>query len=371
MSFDTTSTRDHATTTGGGSATNAPGKRSATAGLSAPQNKPANASGTSASSPTTLHGTGWLAGVLGFGGGEASGECECDEHDKHDKHKHKHKQHHHDDVIEGGGEGVVERDGESEGDADGPHAHPAAIPPAIPPPGKAKHSHLKIHTHTVKPAPDGGGTRRTTVGVGEIVKFTGTKAGTWKASAGPVRQGIKSDFFFWEAMDRPGEVLISLKAGNTTTTEVIQVIAPSTLQMVKFSEDHFKNGSQGAGMRTNVTIGPTSVCFGAVEWLEVPGGPSSISGYWSQHQPPNHHPNPQWLPWNDHNTGLTDHAALWGYNDKPWFPGGFTWYVPNKYRVNGKGGGEVFIHTHQVFHITDKKGTTTITKGGAGVRRTP
>jgi hypothetical protein len=165
-------------------------------------------------------------------------------------------------------------------------------------------------------------------------------------------------------------VLITLKAGNTTVTEVIQVVAPTTLQMVKFAEDSFPRGEQGAGMRTNVTIGPSSVCFGAVEWLEVPGGPSSISGYWTHNQAPNHHPNPKWLPWNDNNTGLTDHAALWGAK-KPWSPGGFTWYIPNKYRVNGKGDGEVFIHTHQVFHMTNTKGTTTITKGGAGVTRTP
>ena len=68
--------------------------------------------------------------------------------------------------------------------------------------------------------------------------------------------------------------------------------------------------------------------------------------------------------------GLTDHAMIRGYAT-PWYPGGFTWVIPNKYRVTGKGSGYVFIYTHQVFRITDKQGTVTVTKGGAGVTRSP
>jgi hypothetical protein len=113
------------------------------------------------------------------------------------------------------------------------------------------------------------------------------------------------------------------------------------------------------------------VCFGNVQWLEVPGGPSQISGYFKKHHPIDHHPNPDWLQWDNHNQSIYDHASLYRW-PKPWFPGGFQWNIPNKYRVATTGGsGHVFMTTHQVFRITNKKGTTTITKGGARVTRTP
>jgi hypothetical protein len=137
--------------------------------------------------------------------------------------------------------------------------------------------------------------------------------------------------------------------------------------------DHFTAGQQGVGMVTNVTVGPTTVSFGNVQWLEVPGPASSVSGYFKKFPAATlqHHPNPNWLTWNDSNTGLTDHASLWGF-PKPWKRGGFQWNIPNKWRVVSVGGaGHVFTTTHQVFHMTDKKGTTSVSKGGASTSRTP
>jgi hypothetical protein len=140
---------------------------------------------------------------------------------------------------------------------------------------------------------------------------------------------------------------------------------------IERSEDSWPSGVQGVGMITNVTVGPSSVSFANVEWLEVPGGPSNITGYFTKYKGLQHHPNPNWLGWNAANTGLTDHASLFKW-PKPWSPGGFQWNIPNKYRVASAGGnGHVFTTTHQVFRMTNKKGTTTITKGGAKVTRTP
>jgi hypothetical protein len=173
-------------------------------------------------------------------------------------------------------------------------------------------------------------------------------------------------------MEHPGEATITLRSGNASVSQLIQVIAPTTLQLVKYAEDTFPKGTQGVGMRTHMTIGPTSVCFGNVGLLEVGERPSSITGYFTEHgnAPPTHQPNTKWVGFDDHNGDVRDHAWL-SDRRKPWSPGSFQWVIPNKYRVNRKGDGTVFITTHQVFHITDHKGTTTITKGGASVTRTP
>jgi len=410
MSFDTTSTHDLASASTQGNATSAPGKRSQTSGLSAPQRQPPEqqlaGAASASSSPTSLHGTGWLAGVLGFGGGDSSGG-ERDEHDHHDakhgkkhhskhhrehaepitgggegataraigesdhdddhekhhdKHHHKKKHRHaHAEPITGGGEGVAQHEA---GEATGRPAPPGSGPEAMP----NKAAQLTISHHTAHEAPDGSGRTRTTVGVGEVVHFTGSKSGTWSASGGPIKKGGGKSFQ-WEAMERPGTATITLRNGNQVATTTLHVIAPNMLHMVKYKEDHWPKGVQGAGMWTNVTIGPSSVSFGNVEWLEVPGGPSNITGYFAKHDHLNHQPNPQWLGWNVKNAGLYDHASLYRW-PKPWSKGSFQWVIPNKYRVNGKGSGEVFIHTHQVFHL-EANGSTLITKGGAEVRRTP
>lgn len=228
-----------------------------------------------------------------------------------------------------------------------------------------------IDSATEKRAPDGAANNRTTVGVGEVVHLTSTEAGTWHASAGTLhgKQGKKVT---WTAPATPTGAGITLHVAGQSATRPFTVIAPNSLKMVRFQVDSFPSGTQGAGMHTNVTVGPTSVCFGNVEWLEVGEDASNVTGYFKKIKPADlrHHPNPNWLPWNDQNTGLTDHASLGGA-PKPWSAGGFQWNIPNKYRVTSVGGGgHVFTTTHQVFRM-QKNGTTTITKGGASVTRSP
>jgi hypothetical protein len=221
----------------------------------------------------------------------------------------------------------------------------------------------------VKRAAKGANTR-TTVGVGEEVRLTGSAGGRWSANHGSLSsaRGVKST---WTAPAKPGTTTIKLSSGGKTVSKKFRVIAPTGLTMKKVSEDNFPAGQQGVGMITNVTIHPTNVSFGNVQWLEVPGPASKITGYFTRYPGLRHHPNPNWLQWNDKNTGLTDHASLFRW-PRPWAVGGFQWAIPNKWRVASVGGsGHVFTTTHQVFRMTNNRGTTTITKGGASVTRTP
>jgi len=98
-----------------------------------------------------------------------------------------------------------------------------------------------------------------------------------------------------------------------------------------------------------------------------------VAGYFTKFSAAtlHHNPNPNWVTWNDSNTGPTDHAS-WHSLTGPYTPGTFQWDVPNKYRVTGSGAaGTEFTTTHQLFAMTDNAGTMTVSKGGASVARTP
>lgn len=270
--------------------------------------------------------------------------------------------------------------GEGASDMSKPHAdheaHLAHAASETPAPGTAEGRPIgppvQIHSATAKKAPGGEADTRTTVAVGEVVHLTGSGAGTWRASAGKLnsKSGQKVS---WTAPATPTTVAIALDVGpGQSASTGFTVIAPNSLKMVKFKEDSWPAGVQGAGMHTHVTVGPSSVCFSNVQWLEVAENGTSVTGYFKKFKAADlrHHPNPDWLTWNEQNTGLTDHASLFRW-PKPWSAGGYQWVIPNKYRVASVAdGGHVFTTTHQVFKMK-KDGTTTITKGGASVSRSP
>lgn len=244
-------------------------------------------------------------------------------------------------------------------------ASPAGAGAAPPPPPT-------ITSATRKTAP-GGPNTRTTVGVGEVVEFTGSAAGTWSATGGSPAAGASGASFVWTAPDAAGTITITLTVGKQTATKDITVIAPSSLSMAVSSQHGLTAGTAGVCMVTNVTVGPTTVSFGNTEWLEVPGPAGGVSGYFTKFPAATlfHHPNPNWLQWNDSNAGLTDHAA-WHSVPPPYSVGQFQWSIPNKYRVAGSsGGGTVFTTTTQQFQMTDTAGTMSVSKAGASVSRTP
>jgi hypothetical protein len=84
-----------------------------------------------------------------------------------------------------------------------------------------------------------------------------------------------------------------------------------------------------------------------------------------------HNPNPNYLPFNDSNTGLTDHGA-WHAVPGPYSIGQFQWDIPNKYKVDGEpdSSGRLFTGTTQLFTM-NVSGTMTISKAGASVSRSP
>lgn len=434
MTYDLSNARDRAAGDSASSGTNGtPGKRAQTDRMSAPAGA-APLPGAK-STATMLAGTGWLEGVLGFAGQHSpTGECNCgacaagraavgeggepgaanaeahaaegDDGDEGDEGG--------DDEGDDGGDagdgGEGAEDGGDDGDdaaeagrelaaadqaagadpatdAEPRRARPAAADaaPGGPGPeagplgagggggGAAATPKPTITSATQKAAPGGTAATRTTVAVGEVIDFTGSAAGTWSATKGTTAPVGAVAAFQWTAPAKAGSVTIKLTVGGKSAKKKIKVIAPNKLRMAVSSNDALTAGTAGVCMVTNVTIGPAHVSFGNVEWLEVPGPGTGVSGYFKKFSSATlfHNPNPSWLSWNDSNTGLTDHAA-WHAVPGPYKKGGFRWKIPNRWRVAGTGaGGTKFTTTTQQFKMTNKAGRMTVSKAGASAARTP
>jgi peptidoglycan hydrolase-like protein with peptidoglycan-binding domain len=245
------------------------------------------------------------------------------------------------------------------------------LPPAIPvtpTPTTAP----TVTTETISPAPDGTADTRTTVGVGERVRFTANTAGTWTVSDGHIIGINNGANMVWEAPAVASNSAITITTPGGTSTSLFTVIVPDALTMVVGRNDAIAVGTAGACMITDVTINPLNVNLGRLQWLEVPGPATNVSGYFNRYSGAQlaHHPNPKYLPFDDNNTNLTDHAAL-HEAPVPFSDGTFEWVIPNRYKLDGESDaqGRFFVNTVQSFFIF-ADGSVMITKAGELVYRT-
>lgn len=243
-----------------------------------------------------------------------------------------------------------------------PPAVPVIPQPATPP---------NITSETIKPAPDGTADTRTTVGVGERVRFTADTSGTWTVSHGHIIGLNTGANMVWEAPATASNPTITLTTPGGTRVFPMTVIAPDELTMTVFGSHAIAAGTAGACMVNDVVINPLNVNFGRTQWLEVPGPATNVSGYFNQFTADTifHNPNPDYLPFNDNNTGLRDHAA-WHEVPAPFSFGTFDWVIPNRYKIDGEpdSQGRLFAHTTQEF-VMFADGAMMIDKAGAFVLR--
>jgi hypothetical protein len=254
-----------------------------------------------------------------------------------------------------------------------PPTHTHAPAHAHHPPAHATPARPTITSATAKAAPSGAANTRKRVGVGEVVVFTGSAAGTWSASAGTA-SGASSTTFRWTAPPTAATVTITLRVGTTTATERIHVVAPSSISMRKRGSHTSLVGAGGACMLCEVTIHPTNVCLGAIQWLEVPGPGTSVSGFFKKFSAATlrHHPNTNYALIGDDNimeagphNANRDHCA-WHSTPGPYRLGSFEWRIPNRYIVDGEAAsaGRHFCNTTQHFTMS-AAGRMRITKAGA------
>jgi hypothetical protein len=199
---------------------------------------------------------------------------------------------------------------------------------------------------------------RTTVGVGEHVQLIAGEAGIWNGV-------VASERYLWIAPATAGihAVTFVTSAGDCETI-MFEVVAPGI--EFRLARALASPGQQGAGMVTEVQFLPFTVSFANAHWRESAGQPSGIQGYFETHRPPDHAPNPAWLPMG---IGAADTAACWGF-PAPWSAGSFEWRIAQRYRVAGESGdGHLIDHVTQHVAITND-GTTTISKDNAATTRT-
>jgi peptidoglycan hydrolase-like protein with peptidoglycan-binding domain len=245
-----------------------------------------------------------------------------------------------------------------------------ALPPPVPvlPPPTAP---PVVTSETIKSAPDGTPDTRTTVGVGERVRFTANTSGTWSVSDGHIIGLNTGSNIVWEAPAVATAPTITVTTPGGTRVMPMTVIAPNALAMTVNRNDAIPAGTAGACMITDVVVNPLNVNFGRTQWLEVPGPATNVSGYFNQFAAATifHNPNPDYLPFNDNNSGLRDHAS-WHAVPAPFSFGTFEWVVPNRYKIDGESDaqGRIFTNTVQAFFMFPG-GTMMITKAGASVIR--
>jgi len=134
-------------------------------------------------------------------------------------------------------------------------------------------------------------------------------------------------------------------------------------------------GAGGACMLTEVTIKPTDVCLGAIQWLEVPSDAENITGdYFKKFTTAqlHHNPNTNYAIVDD--TNVMEAGTKNAKNDHisahtlpgPYKDGSFEWKIPNRYKLDSEADdkGRWFTDTTQKFSMT-AGGTLTITKAGA------
>lgn len=223
-----------------------------------------------------------------------------------------------------------------------------------------------ITSKTVFGARDGTPGRRT-VGVGEPVMLTSATAGKWSADA--VGKGgattAQGTAYRWVAPGEAGRVTITLTpAKGAPQTIVFDVVEPQDIEFEYVREATLAERDNlpiGAGMVTKLNFMPTTVSFAAAEWREIGGGPSAMTGVFTQVTPPNH--TPRATPLNMANAA---DLATFQKRSLPTGGGSFEWQIPNTFRVGG-GAEKQFTTSVQTVKLADPplEGYVTVSKRGA------
>jgi hypothetical protein len=218
---------------------------------------------------------------------------------------------------------------------------------------------------------------RTKLGVGEeailFFKPDLTRNAKWQTSAGGLLQtNYTSNFFTAPSNANPNVVVKATVQGKTISFHPFNVVEPSSETSVITSTDTFSAGVQGVGMHLKLIFHPTDVSFYRVQWREISGPATNITGCFTNYNPSvlAHSANPLWDTLTSYNTA-SDHSAFSGVSP-PWSPGGYDTDIPIQWKIIGSSiTNNNFPHELSQKRITDTHGTSTQTKLGSTTTRTP
>jgi hypothetical protein len=242
----------------------------------------------------------------------------------------------------------------------------AAAPPPPPTDGEGETAQSGSPL-TIVPFCTADGSARTTVGVGEAMAFHCSESDTtWSATGGTgstERAEGSADSYSWTAPDQAGTFTISVTKEDGSSGSVdITVLAPTG--MTATSTGSVGVQGVGAGMGLEIQFAPTSVSFAGLEWFEVPASATGAYGYFEEHTPLDHDASQGAGVWHSIGDGnkVTDQAGF-GYTFTPYRAGGYTWSVPNQWRVAGSGAAHDLVTTSQV-HTIHADHSATVSKHG-------
>jgi hypothetical protein len=240
---------------------------------------------------------------------------------------------------------------------------------------------------------------RLTLGVGEQVNFYfdpplptnvtwgGGSAGTFVPSTG------SNSTFTVTNVNAGKRVITATLEGRQEEDRRLRVSPPSNILFVSNNGVPYHDsqppaplppdiGTAGAQTGFAIRVFPTNVSFAFLQFLELPGPPSNLSGGFTNTNiyatgPTNnpnqitlyHFPNTNWLTVTDDNL-MND--SVWNPTiAQPYRPGGFQWLITNCWQRIGQYPEESnFVVMPEIFTI-DSNSTVTITKfGNHGVSRT-
>lgn len=265
-------------------------------------------------------------------------------------------------------EGVVDTVKEKVGDAVEAVEDLAQKATGNAPPTPPKPASITLTSETEANAP--ADRARLKLGVGERVTLEVKPGpGKWTVSGAKLSSKTGSKVTM-TAPVRPGSAEVTVDVGGVTKTLKFTVIAPSSVHQDRVSTEHYAVGFPNAGFMAQIYIGPDDVNFSACTFTEDEIG-AKASGYWSAFNGEGHHPNAAALGCTSTvvsgkgtKTQAQDHCYS-GYIDDAVLPdwtGQESWTIPWHWQC-GSGKGLIGKITQLV--VTDKAGSTTISKAGA------
>jgi len=255
--------------------------------------------------------------------------------------------------------------------------------------GMSRHT---LTSYTLHPALTDPYRGRTQVGVGEEVSvyldpplgMTFPENPTWYVSGGGI-DGTTGSATTYTAASNACSATVTVQVRDVQLEKTFTVKEPSGYDakhthITSTFTNAFPSGVVAAKMHLNVYVAPTDVSFYRLMCVEVGEDATNTWGCFNASNTPSHKGGPgqgkgdEWFKiyednsWEHGVQGRDWDTCALQWND---YPGGFTWPIPAKWRIEYDGGTEhTNIHfSDQVFSI-DTNGTVTIQKFGTNVTRT-
>jgi hypothetical protein len=237
---------------------------------------------------------------------------------------------------------------------------------------------INIKTETVATIPTDRNRKK--LGVGERVVLTVEPTFLpnvkWSLNGEGILTGITNNPITFVAHERASQPIISVNISGVSFPVQFTVVEPTVETAIKDPngppEVVYPPGKQGAGMHLIITVHPTDVSFHNLELRELPGPAINVEGYFLKHPADGlhpHDPGQEWFQIGDDNETY-DLAECQGYAPE-WSEGFFQWSIPVRWRVIGSTNEESLLDRIQTFYMSGPDGTTTVSKIGQTVTRTP